>query len=149
MIYDIWKNRDIYAKVHPLFAEGFAYIESCLKDYPEPGIYEIHGKDLFAKVLEYTTGQHGNYETHDQYIDIQYLAVGKEYVYLAKRADLQATGEYDEVDDVQFYGDDALQSHIVFEAGSFAIFFPDDAHKPSMQIETPVNARKIVLKVKL
>ena len=149
MIYDVWKNRDMYANVHPLFAEGFAYIDRCLEKMPEPGIYEIHGKDLFAKVLEYETRQQGDYETHDQYIDIQYLVKGTENVYIAKRSDLQSKGEYDCVEDVQFYYDDGLKSSFVFEADSFVIFFPEEAHKPSMEVETPKNALKIVLKVKL
>lgn len=149
MIYDVWKNRDMYAKIHPLFAEGFAYIAQCLEKMPQPGVYEINGKDLFAKVLEYETRQQGDYETHDQYIDIQYLVEGTENVYIAKRSDLQPKGEYDAAEDVQFYQDDALQSSFVFEAGSFVIFYSEEAHKPSMMIETPENALKVVLKVKV
>ncbi len=149
MIYDLWKNRDMYAGLHPLFEAGFSYIAQCLQTFPAPGVYEIQGMDLFAKVQAFTTRTQGFYETHNQYIDIQYMAEGKELVYIAKRGDLTPSGEYDAVEDAQFYLDDALQSAFVFEAGSFVIFFPDDAHKPSMEIGQPADAKKIVLKVKL
>ena len=149
MIYDLWSNRGKYTKVHPLFEEGFAYIEQCIESLPAPGVYEIDGDALFAKVLSFTTRQQGWYETHDEYIDIQYMAEGTEFVYIADRGALAIRGEYNPVEDAQFYEDDKLESHFVFKAGSFVIFFPDDAHKPSMAIGEPTNARKIVLKVKL
>lgn len=149
MIYELWSNREKYAKLHPLFEEGFAYIEQCIQNFPEPGVYEIKGKELFAKVQSFITRQQGWYETHDQYIDIQYMAEGTELVYIADRGELAKRGEYDSVEDAQFYEDDKLESRFVFKAGSFVIFFPDDAHKPSMVMGEPTNARKIVLKVKL
>ena len=149
MIYDSWKNRAMYEKQHPLFAEGFAFIEQCIRNYPEPGTYEISGKDLFAKVQAFVTRQEGYYETHDRYIDIQYMAEGKELVYIADRNALSVKDEYDPNEDVSFYNDDDLQSRFVFKAGSFVIFFPEDAHKPSMEMGKPENAKKIVLKVKL
>ena len=149
MIYDIWNNRDMYVKMHPLFNKGFAYIEQCIQAFPEPGVYEIDGTELFAKVQSFVTRQEGWYETHDKYIDIQYMVEGSEFVYMADRGALTKRGEYDSVEDAQFYEDDELQSRFVFKAGSFVIFFPDDAHKPAMAMGEPENARKIVLKVKL
>lgn len=149
MIYDSWKNRAMYEKQHPLFAEGFAFIEQCIRSFPKPGIYEINGKDLFAMVQDFTTRQEGYYETHERYIDIQYMAEGKELVYIAQRNELTAKETYDPAEDVRFYEDDDLQSRFVFNAGSFVIFFPDDAHKPSMALGAPANAKKIVLKVKV
>ncbi len=148
MIYDIWENRHLYTGVHSGFAAGFAYLEKCLQEMPAPGVYEIDGKNLFSKVQSFTTRQEGFYETHDHYIDIQYMAQGKELVYIAQRRDLTPKGEYDPVEDAQFYTDDDLGSRFVFEEGSFAIFFPDDAHKPSMVLGEPAKAGKIVLKVK-
>lgn len=149
MIYDSWNNRAMYEKQHPLFSEGFAFIAQCIENFPEPGTYEISGKDLFAKVQAFTTRQKGYYETHDQYIDIQYMAEGEELVYIAHRNELTAKEVYDPVEDVRFYKDDELKSCFVFKAGSFVIFFPDDAHKPSMKMGEPANAKKIVLKVRL
>jgi len=40
-------------------------------------------------------------------------------------------------------------TQLPLEAGMFAIFFPQDIHRPCMQIDGPEKVKKVVIKVKL
>lgn len=149
MILDTWNNRSYYANTHPLFPEAFAYIEEYLKNPVMPGIYEIRGKDLFAKVQEYETRTTGYLEVHDEYIDIQFMVEGIERVEYAYRDGLEAAMPYNEKEDALFLKDCDKGFSFDLTSGSFAIFFPGDAHKPAMCVDMPKAAKKVVLKVKL
>lgn len=149
MILDQWKNRDYYKNAHPLFAQSFAYLEKYLEKPVAPGIYEVSGTDIFAKVQSYLTRTEGDYETHDHYIDIQLMVSGVERVDYIARESLKAKGEYDPVEDAQFYMDEQPNCSFLLTSGNFAIFFPEDAHKPAMALGEAAEAKKVVLKVKV
>lgn len=53
------------------------------------------------------------------------------------------TGEFDIARDIRFY-DDAPSSWVATPAGSFCIFFPDDAHAP---LVSEGMIRKVVMKI--
>ena len=56
------------------------------------------------------------------------------------------TGEYDEAGDFMLLeGQAATQA--ILEPGSFAVYFPDDAHKPGIAIDQPLHNKKCVFKV--
>ena len=46
----------------------------------EPGVYEIKGKDIYAQVFDTETkpAEKQRPEVHEKYIDVQFLASGKE-----------------------------------------------------------------------
>lgn len=70
-------------------------------------------------------------------------------MYYAQLENLEAETEYDEKSDAQFLKDADGCLEFLFKEGDFAIFFPQDAHKPSMNPDGKVNAKKLVFKVKL
>ena len=149
MILDQWSNRKYYKNTHPLFSECFSYIEKYLENPVFPGVYEISGKDIFAKVQSYQTRTDGFYETHDCYIDIQFMVSGIEMVHCIPREGLAPVGEYDPVEDAQFYADTKPGVSFLLCPESFAIFFPEDAHKPAMALDEPAEAKKVVIKVRV
>ena len=149
MIYDKFENRARYTGAHPLFEKAFAYIEEYLKKPVKPGIYKISGEDLYAKVQSYRTRSEGYLEVHDKYIDIQYVIESKEKVYYAGREGLQPACEYDEKEDALFLKDADEMLEFTLREGEFVIFFPEDAHKPAMDPGKTLDAKKIVLKVRV
>lgn len=149
MVYDKLENRARYIAAHPGFAKAFSFIEEALAKCYEPGIYEIDGEKLFVKVQSYETRSEGYLEVHKKYIDIQYIAEGEEKVFYANRADLEAVAPYDEKEDALFLKDAAEMLEFSFRKGEFVIFFPEDAHKPSMDLDGKKQAKKIVLKVRV
>lgn len=146
MIFDNIRNKDLYVKAHPLFEKAFGFIEEYLKNPKEPGEYHICGDDLFARVMEYDTRSEGLYEVHNKYIDIQFIAEGAERVCYGSRCDFKDT-EYDEAGDFMFLEGDAQKLEFVLSKGEFAVFFPEDAHKPSLDTEQKNQVVKVVLKV--
>jgi len=149
MIFDKISNSKSYVNTHPLFAKAFAYLESYLKNPVSPGKYEICGEDLYVMVQDYETRDEGLLEVHRKYIDIQCMVEGVEKMFYAQLEDLEAETEYDEKADAQFLKDSDSCLDFLFKAEDFAIFFPQDAHKPAMKLEENANVRKLVFKVRL
>ena len=149
MILDKVSNSKSYVNTHPLFAKAFEYLEEYLKNPVEPGKYEICGQDLYVSVQEYETREEGLLEAHNQYIDIQCMVEGVEKIYYAERQELEAETAYDENADVQFLKDTDDCLEFLFRAGEFAVFFPQDAHKPSMNAAGKAKAKKLVFKVRV
>ena len=147
MIYDKFENRTRYINTHPGFEKAFAYIEEYLNNPAEPGIYVLDGEKLFAKVQSYQTRSEGYLEVHKKYIDIQFMAEGEEKVYYANKEGLEAACAYDEKEDALFLKDAEEMLEFNFRKGEFVIFFPEDAHKPAMDMKCKKDAKKVVLKV--
>lgn len=149
MIFDKLENKDCYANGYPLFKEAFAYIEEYVKNPVAPGTYEICGRDLYVVVQESTTRAEALFETHEKYIDIQFMADGAEKIVYANKEELEADTEYDESKDVQFFRDGKYDVDMVLKSGEFAVFFPQDAHKPAMDLDGRSTNKKLVVKVKV
>lgn len=149
MILDNWENRALYAPGHPLFAQAFAFVENYLKHPVAPGSYNVTD-GVVAKVQCYDTRTEGLYETHDVFIDIQVLIAGAEQVEWCPRKELTPRGDYNAADDAQFYEEKTPAfAAFLLRAGEFAVFFPEDAHKPALVAEKPEKVEKIVLKVRM
>ncbi len=116
----------------------------------EAGVYEIEGKDMYAQVFDAETGpaEEKRPEVHEKYLDVQFLASGKER--LGFTFD---TGEY-EVDerfderDLIFYKKVDSEGFIESRPGCFCVFFPSDVHRPAVASGEPMTVRKVVVKVK-
>lgn len=125
------------------------------KDIPSLslGEHEIQGKQIYAKISEYQTEpkEHRRPESHEKYVDIQYICSGEEMIGLAM---ITEAGEIDEdcrnERDIIFYKSVARETQIVLTQGMFAVFFPWDVHRPNCNSnEQTVNVRKILLKVRM
>ena len=149
MILDKISNMHCYTHTHPLFSKVFEYVEAYLQDPVAPGAYEISGKDLFVRVLEYETRDEGIFEVHDRYIDVQCMIEGAEKVYFTDREGMAPAGAYDPQEDTLLLQDREGCREVLFTAGEFAVFFPQDAHKPSISVGKKEKARKLVFKVRI
>lgn len=115
------------------------------------GRHELDGKSYY-NVDIYTSKDMATcrYEAHRKYIDIQYMVEGEEYIYITDIENLQISEQYSEEKDVIFFegGEDVKPE--VLTAGKYLIFYPQDAHKPSVRVsEVGSKVKKIVFKVKI
>ena len=135
MIFDSLKNSALYYPVSPRLEKAFGFIASTDWETMEPGIHELDGKDIYAKL-----------EIHDAYIDIQVLIRGEQETFgWSERADLRKPlGEFDAGKDIRFF-DDEPQTFYTLRPGQFTIFFPEDGHAPMIG---EGNVRKIIVKVR-
>lgn len=147
MILDQLSNAGLYRSIHARFSRAFDYLTAtALADLPS-GKQTIQGDELFALVNDYSTQSQEKcrFEAHRRYIDIQVMVRGVEQIGIAHLAAMSDDEPYVAERDVAFLrGQGDL---ITLAEGTFAIFFPHDAHQPGIAVAEPVLCRKIVVKV--
>lgn len=116
----------------------------------KPGRYEIDGDGIFAIVQHYQSKpeEECRAETHEKYIDVQYVAQGEEYVgYCALSPVLEVEEDCLAEKDAKFYQKIFPESNILLRKGSYAIVYPCDVHCPGCMVGKPVDVVKVVVKV--
>lgn len=146
MILDSLQNGGQYFALHPGFAKAFEFLlRPDLSELPV-GKYEIAGQQIFAIVArdQGRKPEEGQLEIHNKYIDIQMILAGIDTMGWRARASCrQADGEYDPETDLQFFADKP-DSWLAVGGGTFALFFPEDAHLP---LVSPGPIHKVIVKV--
>lgn len=150
MIADLLSNSHLYNKISARIAKGFEYLKNTDFATVSPGKYEIDGTNIFASIAEYNTKDisEGKYEAHKQYIDIQYIVKGEERLYFTPISETSELIAYNSEKDVEFVTAEG-GNYIVAPAGTFLIFFPNDAHMPNITNNAQSAVKKVVVKVKV
>ena len=142
------EQAETYYEMHPAFKEAFEFIKmSTLAELPV-GRHEINGDRLFCLVAKEKGRSRAEVklEAHRKYIDIQYVISGTDEMGWRPTATCDSIDQsYNADNDIEFFKDDP-QTWTKVPAGSFAIFFPKDAHAPMVSDE---EIHKVVLKVLL
>jgi YhcH/YjgK/YiaL family protein len=140
-----------FESVHPLFAKAFAFLREHDFLAMEPGRIDIEGPNLYALVQAYQTADPSlkKWETHEAYMDIQYMAAGTEICGWAPAGTMEPAGDYNPEKDIRFYVDSGPHSPIRLQRGSFAILMPEDIHRPGCLAFVAENVCKVVLKVRI
>jgi YhcH/YjgK/YiaL family protein len=125
-------------------------MQANLQDMPA-GRVEIDGDAVYVRVLDLQTipPEQGKFEAHKNYIDIHFVADGKEAIAIINTEKLVDTDEYNPLKDV-FHGRPGAAeevSQIVLSRGELAVLYPDDAHAPTLMVGAPAHLKKIVVKV--
>ena len=148
MIFDVLTNQARYACLDPNLAAAFEFL--CSNDLTTlaPGRINLRGDDLYVLVQEYTTkpADEGKWESHQKYIDVQYLVSGVERVGFAHISTMQLGDYLPEKDFQAMTGSGAT---LDLFPGSFAVFHPEDAHMPGLQADGPAAVKKVVVKVRI
>lgn len=150
MIIDILQNAGKYFPVHPLLSKAFKFIESVNLEELEIGEYEIEETYLRAIVSNkpgFLVGEPKNkMECHNEHIDIQLCLYGKEKIgWKSRKTCTSIRQKYNQKKDVLFFND-APDMYLQLRQNQFAVFFPDDVHKPMIG---KGNIKKLVIKIKI
>ena len=115
----------------------------------EPGIRPLQGDDMYINVHGYDPlpREQCRYESHRKYVDLQYCITGGELIDWQLASTLTPDGPYDVPKDLQFYSLGTSLTTIQMVPGSFAIFFPSDAHLPKRADGLNRSVFKLVVKV--
>ena len=108
--------------------------------------------ELWFSVQEYETrpADERKFEGHKNYIDIQYIVSGSEAMEVCDVKRMVSATEYDPEKDCAFFTATEKTTHLALSTGDYAIFFPDDIHKPGISPdENAVFVKKIVAKVRI
>jgi len=149
MILDQLKNARLYFSTGERISKALQYLRSTDFSILEPGRYDIDGENIYALVSVYNTKplSSAKWEAHKKYIDIQYVASGKEKMGVTSSDKVIPLEDYSENNDCTIYKGDG--NYILVDEGSFAVFFPTDIHMPGLSINLPKEIKKVVIKVKV
>ncbi|MDR3440180.1 YhcH/YjgK/YiaL family protein [Telmatospirillum sp.] len=114
------------------------------------GNYDLQGKDIYVQVIDLTTKPLAETkpEVHRKYIDVQFLWRGRERIGFADDTGSNAVaGDLLAERDLLFYRGMEDESTIEMHPGNFAVFFPNDVHRPACHAGAPETIRKVVIKV--
>lgn len=152
MIYDDFKNIGLYCKEGDRLYKALKYAMDFDLSQPD-GEYEVEGKNIFAKVQSYSTqdAEQRKFEAHRNYYDIQVMRVGSERqdIYLGNESELEPLTKYDSGKDAIKLKSPDVFSSIIVSPEKFAVYYPNDIHRPNCYIDAPAEVRKICMKVKL
>lgn len=151
MIYGQLENMAHEISVVPgIVLEGLRFLEG--KDFASlpAGRIDIDGDRVFALVQDYRTKPETEVrpEAHSRYLDIQFIDSGCKKIGFASSTDAPpAVEDYSEERDIRFYDHVPHESSLLMTAGSYAVFFPWDIHRPGCSISEPCDVRKILVKI--
>lgn len=147
MIYGTISRLDRFGPLEPGVLRALEYARSHDLSPLEKGRHEVDGDALYFNVAEYTTGPSGEkaYEAHRAYIDVHYMIRGEEQIEVAfvsrmERGEYQPEGDYLPVSG-------AAAARAVLREGDFLVCYPEDGHKPGVQIDAPRAIKKAIFKV--
>ena len=151
MILDQLDSALLYGGLGQRIATGLALLNEDSVRNAAPGKYEVQDDDIFYIVDEYETKpiEEGRLEIHRKYLDIQYIVSGTECIGFAPLAGLTEEMPYTGESDAAFYKYDPSMSQLILKQGSFAIFWPNEAHMPGRMVNTSEKVKKIVVKIRM
>lgn len=149
MIIDKIENLEKYLSTFKYGKELSDFIKNTDFSTLSYGKTQIVGKDLFVNYMTYTTKNTvGDLEAHKDYVDLQLVFKGEERMDYANLDDCTTTVEYNQEKDVYFLTAKDYSS-LYFKEGYFAIYFPQDAHRPSLTYKEEQTIVKAVFKIKV
>jgi len=142
------------------FGTAFEYLKRCLTkgsteqmrwlqqaiNMPEK-IQLENGTRATHQVYMTRDRNHCFFESHQQFIDVQCILDGEEYIDVSHISGLSIEEDYREDKDVIIYSMSDGRSRLRLRAGEAAVFYPNDGHMPGQFIESPRLMRKVVVKV--
>jgi YhcH/YjgK/YiaL family protein len=149
MVIDELANYKDYCTKGSLLEKGFEFLVNTYKPGMADERLEIDGDNCFALLQSYNSvpTTEKRFESHVQYIDIQFVGSGREIVEYLPVKNLEEEENQMPRSDVIFYKS-KKGLDLVLKSGHFAIFFPQDGHKPGVVFEYPQEIKKVVVKVK-
>ena len=114
------------------------------------GSYDVGYNNIKMNLGKYFTKSENEkfWESHKKYLDVQIMINGTEKVAINDIRDMEVKSFDEEKDLTILEGDKAFD--IVMKTGDVLVFFPNDVHKPELNVsenDDSGNIRKIVTKV--
>lgn len=116
----------------------------------DPGRIDIDGERMFAILAKGETGpaEKGQWEVHRQYVDVQYLLEGEEVIGFAREYEgVEVEADALDEEDCLYYLNVRPVANLRLEPGHFAVFFPQDVHRPLCEAGKPGPVRKVIVKI--
>lgn len=147
MIVDQLENANTYVHINNRLAVALRYLQSNDLSTFAVGTYEIEDREIYAIVSEYISKniEEAKWESHKKYADIQFVLSGVEKMGHAALKAMEVVENYNPEKDITILK--GTGDYVTVTAGTFAIFFPQDAHQPSVAVGERAPVKKVVVKV--
>lgn len=148
MIVDTLNHLSRYRGIHSALDSAIDWLEThTLEELPN-GRTIIDGDRVFINIMEadLRPSQLGDFEYHHRYADLQINLTGSEYWEWAMGG--EPTVPFDGTKDVGFMSASKQASGMLGE-GRFALFLPNELHKPSCIYGDCTHVRKAVIKIEM
>jgi len=146
MIFDDYSHFGLYGSLNSNFSDAFTFLQSNLSMLC-CGTHTINENGAHAIISEYETihCEDKALEFHKKFIDIHIVLLGKEMLGFTCLSSCSIIS-FDNVKDFgTAFGD---LSYITLKPKTFAILFPQDAHKPQIHVGPKSEfVKKVVIKV--
>ncbi len=150
MIYDKVTNINNYCKENDKLLKAIEFFNNFDSSKPD-GEYEVEGREIIANVQSYITQppELKLFETHREYYDIHVMICGRERhdIYVGNKKELECLSNYNSQKDVAMLEAPSVFSSIIISPGEFAVYYPQDFHRPNCSINSQNDVRKICFKV--
>ncbi len=134
-----------YAPLHKELANAISVMQTAV--HLDPGKYDTdYGYFVVQKGFTRPI-QEVLFETHEEYIDIQYLYSGEEVIYWNQRDNLEIKVPYDQYEDLTRYM--GVGHKIAITEGMCYVLLPTDAHKACCHSFKSTWFHKIIYKLKI
>ena len=128
MILDRIEHFERYIEIIPEIYDVIKFVEKTKKENLPAGKYPL--QNGFALIQEGTTRRFddADFEVHREYLDIQVIVSGSEYVEYADMTTLKTKVPFDLEKDLELMSGEG--SKILIKPDTFYILYPNDGHKP-------------------
>lgn len=150
MIFGLIEDKQLYPLLPKAIQRAVDFLNDADLQALSLGRHEIEGENMFANVMSFETSAatEKQAEVHKEYIDVQCLISGEEKIEfsLANQSNPIAT-DYDIDNDFYLVSEMANSSELLLNPGMFAVFYPEQPHKPGCFINQASTLKKVVVKV--
>jgi biofilm protein TabA len=117
----------------------------------DDGIIKNNSEDFFYILSTYNTSgciEEKPAEAHRKYIDLQFILYGEEKVgYADYRNSKMLSKDYSPENDVELFKKIENESFFILRKDMYAVFFPEDIHRPGITNKEMRGVRKIIFKI--
>jgi biofilm protein TabA len=138
-----------YAANKAIWDKAFEFLRERDLNQIAPGKYSIDGDNIYASITEDPSKEYDQsaWESHQNYIDLQYVISGKEKIGVAPIESLTVTKPYDATKDGAKYSGEG--KYYTATPDEFFLFFPSDGHRPNIKIDGYDKVKKLVIKIRV
>ena len=149
---DSVRNAHLYGNVSPNLKAALDYIRENDLNSLEDGRFEIADGNVTIIIKKgYFTKEEEQckWESHEKWIDIQYLLEGEEQIGYCQASNMDVKIPYDKDSDNTIYHNCENGFKAKLYPGDFVILFPEDAHMALIAGDAITMNNKAVIKVRI
>lgn len=147
MILDRIERFQQYSRSIPEIYEVMKFAQRAKKENLPVGKYPIQNGFVLIQEGETRHFNEADFEVHRDYIDIQILLSGTEYVEYADMKDLTTKVPFVTEKDLELMSGNGCK--IKIKPDMFYILYPTDGHKPCCHENAPTSYKKVLAKIKI